>query len=108
MMSSSSAIGSDPAHPKSADDQPAAIDRGHPQEKRKACDEEIADQRQHDDGKTDGDESAAEPKSGQAIEQHEIDRPERAHFTRPEMAEDAAAQYAEGVEQQERGENPEI
>src|SRR5579862_9298585 len=60
MMSSSSAI-SNPAHPEAAQDQPAAVDGGHPQQKRAAGDEEIANQRQDGDTEPDGNKGAAEP-----------------------------------------------
>src|ERR1700722_5165039 len=108
MMSSSSAIGLDPAHPEAAEDQPAAIDGGHPQKKGGAFDEEITDQRQHDDAKTDDDEGAAEPEPGDTVEKHEVDRPERPHLTRSVMAEHAAAQDTESEEQHECGKHPEI
>jgi hypothetical protein len=49
-----------------------------------------------------------EPQPGNAVEQHEIDRPECAELARPEMAEHAAAQDAEGVEHQERGKHPKV
>src|ERR1700728_3587777 len=100
--------GSDPAHPEAGENQSASIDGRHPQQKRGTLDEEIADQRQHDDGKTDGNESTAEPKPGDAVEQHEIDRPERAELAWPEMAQHHAAQDAETIEQQEHGEQSKI
>src|ERR1700733_14915526 len=108
MMSSSSAIGSDPAHPEAREDQSAAIDGGHPQKKCGAFDEEITDQRQHDDTKTNDDEGAAEPEPGDTVKQHEVDRPERAHLTRSVMTEHAAAQDTESEEQHECRKHPEI
>src|ERR1700722_710203 len=80
----------------------------HPQKKCGAFDEEIADQRQHDDTKTNDDEGAAEPEPGDAVKQHEVDRPERAHLTRSVMPEHAAAQDTESEEQYECGKHPEI
>jgi hypothetical protein len=62
-MSSSSAIRSDPAHPQPAQNEPAAIDEGHPQRDRFA-DEEIADQRQRGNAKADRDKRVAEPQAG--------------------------------------------
>src|SRR6266481_3099730 len=98
MMSSSSAIELAPAHPEAAEKEPAAIDGGHPQQKRSAGDKEIADQRQHGDAKADRDKGTAEPQAGDAVDQHEINRPEGAHLARPEMAEHRAAQQAEAKE----------
>src|SRR6185369_15267211 len=94
MMSSSSAT-SDPAHPEPAQDQAATIDSSHPQQECTAGNEEIADQCQQGDAKPDDHEDAAEPQTGDTIEQHEIDRPEGAHLARPEMAEHGARQHAE-------------
>src|ERR1700675_2125975 len=94
MMSSSSAMALAPAHPEAAQHQPAAIDEGHPQVER-AADEEIADQRQRNDGKTDRYERLPDPQSENGIEQHEIDRPECSHLARREMTEPDACEYSE-------------
>src|SRR6476646_2179473 len=89
MTSSSSAMASGPPHPEAAEDQSAAIDEGHP-EIEAAAGVEIADRCQRRHGKADHDEGIAEPEPGDAVEQHEIDRPERAQLPRAEMAENAA------------------
>src|SRR2546430_6111261 len=91
MMSSISAIALAPAHPQAAEHQPAAIDKGHPQVE-PVADEEIADQCERADAKADRDERVAEPEPGDDVEQHEIDRPERAHLARREAAEHAGAE----------------
>src|SRR4051794_11579226 len=72
MISSSSAM-SAPPHPEAAEHQPAAVDKGHPQLE-PVADQEIADQRQRADAKTDHDKGVSEPEPGDDIEQHEIDR----------------------------------
>src|ERR1700724_3896530 len=108
MMSSSSAMELAPAHPEAAQDQPAAIDGRHPQQKRSAGDEEIADQRQHGDAEADRNKGTTEPQAGDAVDQHEIDRPERAHLARPEMAKHRAAQQAEAKEEQKGDRHPAV
>src|SRR5882724_70434 len=104
MISSSSAIALAPAHPQTAEDQPAAIDESHPQIE-SVTDEEISDQRQRRDPKADRNEGRSDPQSGDAVGQHEIDRPERPQLPRREMAEPADEQ-AECDEQDERREHP--
>src|SRR6266700_4346939 len=99
MTSSSSAIALAPTHPEAAQHKPAAVDERHPQVERVA-DEKIADQRQRADAKADRDEGVADPQSGDGVDQHEIDRPERSQLARREMAE-PAAEYSECDEQQE-------
>src|SRR6266850_1301818 len=99
MMSSRSAIALAPAHPEAAQHEPAAVDECHPQIERIA-DEEIADQRQRGDGQADHNESVADPQSGDGVDQHEIDRPERSELTRREMSE-PAREYSECDEQQQ-------
>src|SRR5262249_8350603 len=106
MTSSSSAISLAPPHPEPAEDQPAAIRRSHPQQEGNAGDEEVADQRQGDDAKADGEESTPEPQAGETVEQHVIDRPERSRLPPAEMAEHVG-KHAKGVEQQKRGKHPE-
>src|SRR5437773_12303805 len=106
MMSSSPAI-SAPAHPPAAEHQPAAIDKGHPQVE-PVADQEVSDQRQCADAKTDHDKGVAEPESGDDVEQHEINRPERAPLARREVAKHARAEEAKGEEQHERDQHPEI
>src|SRR6266850_5967286 len=105
MMSSSSAM-SAPAHPEPAEDQPAAIDECHPQVEGVA-DEEITDQRQRRDAKTDRDERLPDPQSSDGVDQHKIDRPERSHLPRCEMPE-PVGEEAEGDEQEERRKHPDI
>src|SRR5271168_77210 len=94
MMSSSSATGSAPSHPEAAEDESAAIDHGHPRLE-PVADEEIADQGQRDDTETDRDKGRSDPQPDHAVDQHEIDRPERPHLTRRKMAEHAGAEIAE-------------
>src|SRR5207253_5707728 len=106
MMSSSPAIASAPAHPQPAQNEPAAVDEGHPQLEPVAR-EEVADQGQRGDGEADHDKSVAEPQAGNDVDQHEIDRPERAQLPRRKMAK-PAAKHAECDEQQERCEHPEV
>src|ERR1700680_3335646 len=98
MMSSSSAIGSVPTHPETAQDQSAAVDEGHPERECRA-DEEVADQRQRSDGKPDRDKSIAEPQHGHTIHQHEVDRPERSDLARREVTENVDTEKAEREEQ---------
>src|SRR5437879_3458005 len=106
MMSSSPAI-SAPTHPPAAEHQPAAIDKGHPQVE-PVADQEVSDQRQRADAETDHDKGMSEPESGDDVEQHEIDRPERAHLARREVAKHARAEETKGEEQHERDQHPEI
>src|SRR5437016_2791761 len=107
MMSSISAMALVPAHPQAAEHQAAAIDKSHPQVE-PVTGEEIADQRERADGKTDHDKGVSDPEPGDDVEQHEIDRPERAHLARREVAEHACAEESKGEEQQERDQHPEI
>src|SRR5258705_13060665 len=97
MMSSSSAMALAPAHPQAAEHQPAAIDERHP-EVEPVADPEIAHQRERADGKADRDKGMSNPEPSDDVEQHEIDRPERAHLTRRELAEHAGAEETEGEE----------
>src|SRR5712671_6998908 len=106
-MMSSSPVMSAPAHPQAAKHQPAAVDKGHP-EFEPVTGPEIAGQRQRADGETDRNKGVAEPESGDDIEQHEINRPERAHLARREVTEHAGAEEAKGEEQHERDQHPEI
>src|SRR5258705_9542628 len=106
-MMSSSPVMSAPAHPQAAKHQPTAVDKGHP-EVEPVAGPEIARQRQRADGEADHDKGVAEPESGDDVEQHEIDRPERAHLARREVAEHARAEEAKGEEQHERDQHPEI
>src|SRR5437879_13781899 len=106
MMSSSPAI-SAPTHPPAAEHQPAAIDKGHPQVE-PVADQEVSDQRQCADAKTDHDKGMSEPESGDDVEQHEINWPERAHLARREVAEHARAEETKGEAQHERDPHPEI
>src|SRR6267142_3114873 len=106
-MMSSSPVMSAPAHPQAAKHQPAAVDKGHP-EIEPVAGPEIAGQRQRADGETDRNKGVAEPESGEDVEQHEINRPERAHLARREVAEHARAEEAKGEEQHERDQHPEI
>src|SRR6476619_1285598 len=103
MMSSSPAM-SAPAHPQATKHQPAAVDKGHPKIE-PAAGPEIARQRQRADGETDHDKGMSEPEPGNAVEQHEIDRPERAHLARREVAEHAGAEETKGEEQHERNQH---
>src|SRR3954447_24646326 len=105
-MSSSSAMALTPAHPETAQHQPAAVDKRHPQIEPVAC-EEIADQRQRGDAEADRDKGVARPQPGDGIDEHEIDRPERPQLTRREMAE-PAAKYPKSHEQGERREHAQI
>src|SRR6185295_7542893 len=106
MMSSSPAM-SAPTHPKAAKHQPAAVDKGHP-ELEPVAGPEIAGQRQRADGETDRNKGVAEPEPGDDVEQHEINRPERAHLARREVAEHARAEETKGEEQHECDQHPEI
>src|SRR5437016_2391679 len=106
MMSSSPVI-SAPAHPQTPEDQPSAVDKGHP-EIEPVAGPEIARERQRADGETDRNKGVAEPESGDDVEQHEINWPERAHLARREVAEHARAEETKGEEQHERAEHPEI
>src|SRR3954447_19663122 len=106
MMSSSSAIALAPAHPEAAQDQSAAVDKGHPQIEPVAG-EEIADQRQHGDAEADRDKGISGPQSGDGIDQHEINRPERPELARRQMAE-PTAKYSECDEQRERRKHPQV
>src|SRR6266496_4787946 len=107
MMSSISAIALAPAHPQAAEHQPAAVDKGHP-EIEPVADQEVADQRECADAKTDHDKDLSDPEPGDDVEQHEIDRPERAHLARRKLAEHTGAEETKGEEQQERDQHPEI
>src|SRR5690349_15024951 len=107
MISSISAMALAPAHPPAAEHQPAAIDKGHPQVE-PVADQEVSRQRQCADAKADHDKGVSEPESGDDVEQHEIDRPERAHLARREVAEHAGAEKTKGEEQHERDQGPEI
>src|SRR5665213_789301 len=107
MMSSSSAIRSAPAHPEAAQNEPAAIDEGHPQRERFA-DEEIANQRQYGDAKADRDKRVAEPQASDRIKQHEIDRPERSLLAGREVAENDHAEKSECEGQQQRRQHSHI
>src|SRR5216684_5217484 len=107
MMSSSSAIALAPAHPETAEDEPAAVDECHPQVER-VTDVEIADQGQRDDTKADHNEGIANPQPCDGVDQHEIDRPVRCHLPRREMAEPAAREYSERDEQQQCHQHPDI
>src|ERR1700754_176129 len=107
MMSSSSVIALAPAHPEAAQNKSTAVDKSHPQVERVA-DEEIADQRQRGDPETDRDEGISNPQSGDGIDQHEIDRPERRQLPRREMTEHICAKYSECNEQHERRKHPEV
>src|SRR3954447_6383651 len=106
MMSSSSAMPLAPAHPEAAQHEPATVDEGHPQLEPLAG-KKITDQRQRSDGEADHDKGMAEPQPGNDVDQHEIDRPERALLARREMAQ-PAAKYPECNEQQERRKPPDI
>src|SRR5215207_1499257 len=106
-MMSSSPVMSAPAHPQAAKHQPAAVDKGHP-EIEPAASPEIAGQRQRADGETDRNKGVAEPEAGDDVEQHEIDRPERAHLARREIAEHAGTEETKSEEQHERDQHPEI
>src|SRR3954467_5344327 len=106
MMSSSPTM-SAPAHPEAAKHQPAPVDKGHP-ELEPVAGPEIAGQCQRADGETDRNKGLAEPESGEDIEQHEINRPERAYLARREVAEHARTEEAEGEEQHECDQHPEI
>src|ERR1044072_6593255 len=99
MSASSPAIASAPAHPQPAQNEPAAVDDGHPQLEPVAR-EEVADQGQRGDTEADRDKGIAEPQAGNDVDQHEIDLPERAQLPRREMAK-PAAKHAERDEQQE-------
>src|SRR5262245_54263085 len=101
MMSSISAMALAPAHPQAAKHQAAAVDKGHPQVE-PFTDEKIADQRECANTKADHDKGVSDPESGDDVEQHEIDRPERAHLAQREVAEHVGAEKTEGEEQQER------
>src|SRR3979490_1407615 len=104
MMSSSSAIALAPANPEAAEHQPAADDERHPQVEAVAG-QEIADQGEHDDAEADRHECLAHPQSGDAVDQHEINRPERSHLPRREMAEPAGDKY---YEREECPQHPEV
>src|SRR6187549_3834946 len=106
MMSSSSAM-SAPPHPEAAEQQAAAIDERHPQVER-AANEEIADQRQRNDGKADRHERLSDPQSGDGVDQHEVNRPERSHLARREMTEPDAGENSKRDEQQECRKHPEV
>src|SRR5271169_1324737 len=108
MMSSSSAIALVPAHPETTENEPAAVDHRHPHQETETGNEEIADQRQRGDAKADRDKSITEPQACDAVDQHEIDRPERTHLARPKMAEHRAAQQTEGEEQHKGDSHPDI
>src|SRR6202048_4627469 len=107
MMSSSSAIALAPAHPEAAEHQPAAVDEGHP-EVEAVAGQEIAGQGEHDDAEADRHECLAHPQSGDAVDQHEINRPEGSHLPRREMAEPAGDKYSARDEQQECQQHPEV
>src|SRR6476469_8468199 len=106
-MISSSPVMSAPAHPQAAKHQPATVDKGHP-EIEPAAGPEIARQRQRADGETDRNKGVAEPEPGDDVEQHEINRPERAHLARREVAEHARAEETKGEEMHKRDQHPEI
>src|SRR4051795_11761701 len=106
MISSSSAIALAPAHPETAEHQPAAVDHCHPQIEPVAG-EEIADQRERGDAEADRDKGVAHPQAGDGIDEHEIDRPERPQLARREMSQ-PAAKYSESNEQRERREHAQI
>src|SRR4029453_13567597 len=107
MISSISAMALAPAHPPASEHQPAAIDKGHPQVE-PVADQEVSDQCQCADAKADHDKGLSKPESGDDVEQHEINRPERAHLARREVAEHARAEETKGEEQNERDPHPEI
>src|SRR5215475_7168119 len=107
MMSSSSAIALAPAHPEAAENQSETVDEGHPQRKFVA-DEEVTDQRQRGDDRADRDERHSEPQSDHRIDQHEIERPERAELTRREMAEHARDEKAQREEHEDSGQHPDV
>src|SRR3954464_14620887 len=106
-MMSSSPVMSAPAHPQAAEHQPTAVDKRHP-EFEPVAGPEIARQRQRADGETDHDKGMSEPEAGDDVGQHEIDRPERAHLARREVAEHAGAEETKGEEQHEDDQHPEI
>src|SRR5215204_7197191 len=106
-MMSSSPVMSAPAHPQAAEHQPTAVDKGHP-EFEPVAGPKIAGQRQRADRETDHDKGMSEPEPGNDVEQHEIDRPERAHLARREVAEYAGAEETKGEEQHEDDQHPEI
>src|SRR5947209_10210393 len=107
MMSSSSVMASIPAHPGPAENEPAAIDHGHPQIE-PAAGEEITGRGQRGDAEADRHKGMSEPQAGDAVGQHEIDRPERAELARREMTEDDRAKYSECNEQREGREYPDV
>src|SRR5258707_15875353 len=106
-MQWSSAIALVLARPEPAEDQPAAIDEGHPERERLA-EVEIADQRQHRDADADRDEGIAAPQARDGIELHEIYRPERSLMPRRESAEHVGAEVSEREEEHEQHQRPDI
>src|SRR5882724_6887763 len=97
MMSSSPAM-SAPAHPQAAEDEPAAVNDGHPRLE-PVADEEVTDQGKRGDADADDDIGTAKPQADDGVEQHEVHRPERPDLARGETAE-PAAEYAECQDQQ--------
>src|SRR5262245_23284279 len=96
-MTSSSSAMSVPPHPQSAEQQSASVDQRHPQFEPRAG-IEIADQRQHDDGRPDGDPGTTQPQADHDVGQHEIGRPEYAELARGELADADAPDGAESNE----------
>src|SRR6185295_4625675 len=107
MMSSSSAMALAPAHPETAEHEPAAVDHGHPQFEVGAR-PIVTDQCQSGDAETDGDEGPAEPETGHRVWQHEKRGPERVHFPRAEMRHADRPEQAERKEAGHRRDRPAV
>src|SRR5258708_31080584 len=90
MISSSSAIASDPTHPEAAEHKPAAVRHRHPQQERRPG-VIVADQGQGGRAGGDHDEGVTDPHAGNRIEHHAVEGPEHDYLARPEMTEQESA-----------------
>src|SRR6266436_8385577 len=96
-----------PTHPEAAENEPAAVEHGHPKIK-PGADKEIADQRQRGDAQADRDKGRSDPQSDDGVDHHEIGRPEHAELAPRKMPKPDRPENSKGKEQHERRDRPEI